>query len=325
MRLVFRHAALLVGAAMLLCAPSATRAQGAYPDHPVRVLVPYPPGGGADTVARILFTRLGEHWGQSFVIDNRPGGSGTIAAGALVRAAPDGYTLMHDATAHSVNPSLFASLPYDTNRDFAAIFLAVRVSNLLVLNNQVQAKTVADVIALAKATPGGLDWASSGNGGAQHLALELFRQLAGITLNHIPYKGGGPVLNDLIAGQVKYYFSNATASTQMVKAGSIKAIAHTGIGRLTSLPELPPVADTLPGYECYEWNGIFAPAATPRPIIDKLNAGLNAVIGEPDIAKRLAELNAETRPNTPEEARAFVNAEIAKWTKVVREGNIKIE
>ncbi len=324
MRRLFRHAA-LVGAALLLvvCAPGA-RAQS-YPDHPVRVLVPYPPGGGADTVARILFTKLGESWGQQFIIDNRPGGSGTIAAGVMARAAPDGYTLMHDATAHSVNPALFKTLPYDTAKDFAAIFLAVRVPNLLILNNQVKDRTVADVIATAKATPGGLDWPSSGNGTAQHLALELFRQMAGITLNHIPYKGGGPVMNDLMAGQVKYYFSNATASTGHVKAGTLKAIAHTGTGRLSAFPELPPVADTLPGYECYEWNGVFAPAATPRPIIDKLNAGLNAVIGDPETAKRLADLNAETRPNTPEEFRAFVTAEIEKWGKVVRDGNIKVE
>jgi tripartite-type tricarboxylate transporter receptor subunit TctC len=314
-----------VALAAVLLAAAPALAQAPYPDRPVRVLVPYPPGGGADTVARILFTKLGESFGQQFIIDNRPGGSGTIAAGALARAAPDGYTLMHDATAHSVNPSLFKTLPYDTDKDFAAIFLAVRVSNLLVLNNQVSARTVADVIALAKATPGGLDWPSSGNGGAQHLALELFRQMAGITLNHIPYRGGGPVLNDLMAGQVKYYFSNATASTGHVRAGTIKAIAHTGIGRLASLPELPPVSDTLPGYECYEWNGVFAPAATPRAVIEKLNAGLNAVIGDAEIATRLVELNAETRSNTPEQFRAFVTAEIEKWGKVVRDGNIKIE
>jgi tripartite-type tricarboxylate transporter receptor subunit TctC len=317
--------AVLLGTALLLgCVPSVTRAQ-AYPDRAVRVLVPYPPGGGADTVARILFTKLGESWGQQFIVDNRPGGSGTIAAGALARAAPDGYTLMHDATAHSVNPALFKTLPYDTAKDFAPIFLAVRVPNLLIMNNQVQDRTVADVIATAKKTPGGLDWPSSGNGTAQHLALELFRQMAGITLNHIPYKGGGPVMNDLIAGQVKYYFSNATASTGHVKAGTLKAIAHTGAGRLTAFPELPPVADTLPGYECYEWNGVFAPAATPRPIIEKLNAGLNAVIADAEVAKRLTDLNAELRANTPEDFRAFVAAEMAKWGKVVREANIKIE
>jgi len=302
------------------------QAFAAYPDRPIHVLVPYPPAGGADTVARILFAKLGELWGQQFVIENRPGASGTIAAGVLARAAPDGYTLMHDATAHSVNPALYKHLPYDTEKDFAPVFLAVLVPNLLITNNNVPVKTVADVIAMAKqAGPGGLDWASSGNGTAQHLALELFKQMAGITLNHIPYKGGGPALNDVMAGQIKFYFSNATASTGQVKGGAIKAIAHTGTGKLASLPDLPAVADTLPGYECYEWNGVFAPAKTPPDIVQKLNEGLNTVIRDPAIAERLTVLNAQTRPNTPEDFHAFVEAETAKWGKVVRDGDIKIE
>jgi tripartite-type tricarboxylate transporter receptor subunit TctC len=297
-----------------------------YPDRPVRVMVPYPPGGGADIVARLLFAQLSDSFGQQFVIENRPGGSGAIAAGMVARAAPDGYTVLHDATAHSVNPSLYKSLPYDTLKDFAPVFLAVLVPNLLVTNNQVPVHTVADVIALAKAAgPGGLDWASSGNGTAQHLALELFRQMAGITLNHVPYRGGGPVLNDLISGQIKFYFSNATASTPFVHAGTIKAIAHTGSGRLASLPDLPPVADTLPGYECYEWNGVFVPAATPPEIIGRLNQGLNAVIREPALVERLTALNAQLRANTPAEFGTFVVSEIAKWGKVVRAGNIQIE
>ncbi|MEJ0069512.1 MAG: tripartite tricarboxylate transporter substrate binding protein [Pseudomonadota bacterium] len=317
--------ALLLGAALLLAPGGAARAETAYPDHPVRVLVPYPPGGGADTVGRILFAKLGDLISQSFVIDNRPGAGGTIAANVVAHAPPDGYVLMHDATAHSVNPALYKSLPYDSSTAFAPVFLAVLVPNLLIMNNQVEAHSVADVIALAKATPGGLDWPSSGNGTAQHLALELFRQMAGIQLNHIPYRGGGPVLNDLIAGQLKFYFSNATASTTFVQAGTIKALAHTGHGRLVSLPDLPPVADTLPGYECYEWNGVFAPAGTPPEIVQKLNAGLNAVIKDPAIAQRLAQLNAETRPNTPEEFGQFVASETAKWGKVVRDGNIRVE
>jgi tripartite-type tricarboxylate transporter receptor subunit TctC len=322
---LIRRLTLLLGAALLLAPSGSLRAETPYPDHSVRVLVPYPPGGGADTVARILFAKLGDRLGQAFVIDNRPGASGTIAANLVARAAPDGYVVMHDATAHSVNPALFKSLPYDSTTAFAPVFLAVLVPNLLIEHNQVEAKSVADVIALAKATPGGLDWPSSGNGTAQHLALELFRQMAGVQLNHIPYRGGGPVLNDLIAGQVKFYFSNATASTPFVQAGTVKALAHTGHGRLASLPELPPVADTLPGYECYEWNGVFAPAGTPPEIVERLNAGLNAVIKDPGIAQRLAQLNAETRPNTPAEFGQFVAAETEKWGKVVRDGNIKLE
>ncbi len=317
-------AALLAGVAALV-AGAAAPAAATYPERPVRVIVPFPPGGGADAVARILFAKLGERLGEQFIIDNRPGGNGTIGDTAVARAAPDGYTILHDATGHSINPALYPSLPFDMQKDFAPVFLAVLVPNLLVMNKTVAAATVPEVIALAKATPGGLDWASSGNGSAQHMALELFRQMAGITLNHVPYRGGGPVLNDLMSGQIKFYFSNATASTPFVLAGSIKAIAHTGRDRLVSLPDLPPVADTLAGYECYEWNGVFAPSGTPRAIVDQLNQGLNAVIAAPDIAKRLADLNATTRANTPEEFGAFVAAETDKWAKVVRTGNIKAE
>jgi len=315
----------VLACAAALALGAATAAQAAYPDRPVRVIVPFPPAGGADTVARILFAKLADTMGQQFAVENRPGGSGMIAGGVVARAAPDGYTLMHDATGHSINPSLFKDMPYDARTAFAPVFLTVLVPNLLIANNQVQVRTVADVIALAKATPGGLDWPSSGNGSAQHMALELFRQMAGITLNHIPYKGGAPVLSDLIGGQVKFYFSNATASTAMVKAGTIRALAHTGVGRLASLPELPPVADTLPGYECYEWNGVFAPAGTPAAIVDQLNRGLNAVIRDPVIAARLTELNAQTRPNTPAEFGAFVAAQLDKWAKVVHDGDIKVE
>jgi tripartite-type tricarboxylate transporter receptor subunit TctC len=188
----------------------------------------------------------------------------------------------------------------------------------------VDVQSVADVIALAKATPGGLDWASSGNGTVQHLALEMFRHRAGITLNHIPYRGGGAVLNDLIGGQVKFYFSNAAASIGHVQAGTLKCIAHTGRGRLAALPDVPAVAETLPGFEAYEWNGVFVPAGTPADIVDKLNAGLNAVLRQGDIAARLRQLNVESRENTPEEFRAFVAAEMEKWGRVVREANVRL-
>jgi tripartite-type tricarboxylate transporter receptor subunit TctC len=296
-----------------------------YPSRPVRVIIPYPPGGGADTVGRILYTKLSDKLGQQFVIDNRPGGGGTIAAGLVARAPADGYTLLHDATAFSVNPSLFKQLPFDPQKDFQPIFLAVVVPNLLVVHPSVPQKTVPEIIAFAKTQPNGLDWASSGNGTVQHMALELFRQTAGVNLVHVPYRGGGPALTDLAGGQIKYFFSNATASTGHVKAGTIRAIAHTGTGRLKAFPELPPVADTLPGFEAYEWNGLFAPAGTPAEVVQKLNAELNAVIKDPAIAERLSGLNAETRENTPDQFRAFVANEVAKWAKVVREGNIKIE
>jgi tripartite-type tricarboxylate transporter receptor subunit TctC len=223
-----------------------------------------------------------------------------------------------------VNPSLYPKLPYDSGKDFQPVFLASLVPNLLVVHPSVTAKTVDDVIALAKAAPNGLDWASSGNGTVQHLSLEMFRLRTGVKLNHIPYRGGGPALNDLIGGQVKFFFSNGAASIGHVQGGAVKAIAHTGRGRLGTLPDLPAVAETLAGFEAYEWNGVFVPAGTSPEIVRKLNAGLNATLRHPEVISRLKQLNVEFRENTPDDFRAFVATEMEKWSKVVREGGIKL-
>lgn len=295
-----------------------------YPSRPVRVIVPYPPAGGADTISRILFAKLSDALRQQFVIENRGGAGGTIGAAAAAKAERDGYTVLYDATAFSVNPSLYPRLPYDSVHDFQPVFLASLVANLLVVHPSVEAKTVADVIAIARATPGGLDWASSGNGTVQHLCLELFRLRTGVRLNHIPYRGGGPALNDLIGGQVKFFFSNGAASIGHVQSGALRAIAHTGRGRLRTLPEVPAVAETLPGFEAYEWNGVFVPGGTPAAIVAKLNAGLNAVLRQQEVIDRLNALNVEFRESTPEDFRAFVTAEMQKWERVVREANITL-
>ncbi|MEA3071736.1 MAG: hypothetical protein QOD29_3182 [Alphaproteobacteria bacterium] len=308
----------------LLGTVAATAAETDYPARPVRVIVPYPAGGGADTVSRILLAKLSDGLGQQFVTENRGGAGGTIGAAVAAKAERDGYTVLYDATAFSVNPSLYARLPYDTLNDFQPVFLASLVPNLLVVHPSVEAKTVEDVIAIAKAAPGGLDWASSGNGTVQHLSLELFRLRTGVKLNHIPYRGGGPALNDLIGGQVKFFFSNGAASIGHVQSGALRAIAHTGRGRLRTLPEIPAVAETLPGFEAYEWNGVFVPAGTPAPIVAKLNAGLNAVLRQQEVIDRLNALNVEFRENTPEDFRAFVKAEMQKWERVVREANITL-
>jgi tripartite-type tricarboxylate transporter receptor subunit TctC len=263
-------------------------------------------------------------WGQQFVIDNRGGAGGTIAEAAAAKADPDGYTILHDATAFSVNTALYPKLSFDYVKDFQSVFLASLVPNILLVHPSVPVKTVADVIALAKATPGGLDFASSGNGTLQHLCLEMFRHMTGTKINHIPYRGGGIALNDLIGGQVKFFFANGSASIGHIQGGVVKAIAHTGKGRLRTLPDLPSMVETLPGFEAYEWNGVFVPTGTPAEIVGKLNSGLNETLRQPDITARLQSLNIDFRANTPEEFRVFVAAEMDKWSRVVKEAGIKL-
>ncbi len=303
--------------------PLSARAQ-AYPNRPVRVIVPYPPAGGADTTARIMFGKLGEMWGQQFVIDNRGGAGGTIGEAAAAKADPDGYTILHDATAFSVNTALYPKLSFDYLKDFQPVFLASLVPNILLVHPSVLVKTVADVIALAKTSPGGLDFASSGNGTLQHLCLEMFRHMTGTKINHIPYRGGGIALNDLIGGQIKFFFANGSASIGQIQGGVVKAIAHTGKGRLRTLPDLPTVAETLPGFEAYEWNGVFVPHGTPKPIVQKLNAGLNEALRSPEVSARFAQLNIVSRPNTPEEFHDFVEEQMKLWSGVVKDANIHL-
>src|SRR6266446_4514100 len=308
--------------AFLAGAPAAAQP---WPAKPARVVVPYSAGGGADTVSRLLFAKVAEDLGQAFVIENRAGGGGTIGPALVAKAPADGYTILFHATAQSINPALVPNLPYDTQNDFVPVFLAAQVPNLLVVYPPVPAKTVRDVIALAKSSAGGLDWASSGNGSVQHLALELFRTMAGVKLNHVPYKGGGPALNDMVGGHIKFFFSNASSSTPFVKSGQLRALAHTGRGRLAGFPDLPPVSDTVPGFEAYEWNGVFVPAGTPAPVVSRLNAALNDSLRDPKVAERLAALSVEAKPNSPAEFAAFFKSELDKWGRVIRAANIKLE
>jgi len=299
-------------------------AQSAWPDRPVRVMVPYPPAGGADTTARILFTKLGADLGQQFVIENRGGAGGTIGEAMVARAPADGYTILHDATAFSVNSSLYPDLTFDYRKDFDPVFLASLVPNILVATPSVPVKTVADVVAFAKASPGGIDMASSGNGTLQHLSLEMFRHMTGIKINHVPYRGGGLALTDVMSGQVKFFFANGSSVIGLINGGQVKAIAHTGKGRLAGLPDIPPVSDTLPGFEAFEWNGVFVPHGTPPAIVQKLNAGLNEALRSPDVSARFAQLNIESRPNTPEEFRTFVQGQMELWGRVLNEANIRL-
>jgi tripartite-type tricarboxylate transporter receptor subunit TctC len=303
---------------------SGARAETAWPNRPVQVMVPYPPAGGADTTARILYAKLGNMLGQQFVIENRGGAGGIIGETVVAKAAPDGYMILHDATAYSVNAELYSNLKFDYNKDFDAVALVSLVPNILVVTPSLPVNTMAEFIAYAKAAPGGIDMASSGNGTLQHLSLELFRFMTGAKVNHVPYRGGGLALNDVIAGQVKCFFSNGSSVVGMIKGGQLKAIAHTGKGRLKSLPDIPPVSDTLPGFEAYEWNGVFVPHGTSPEIIRSLNKAVNEAIVTPDVKDRFEALNIESRQTTPDEFRAFVTDQMERWGKVVKEANIKL-
>jgi tripartite-type tricarboxylate transporter receptor subunit TctC len=297
------------------------RAQGAWPTRPVQVMVPYPPAGGADTTARILYAKVGAILGQQFVIENRGGAGGTIGEALVAKASPDGYTILHDGTAYSINGALYANLSFDYNRDFDAVAL---VPNILVVTPSLPVNTMADVVAYAKAAPGGIDMASSGNGTLQHLSLEVFRFMTGVKVNHVPYRGGGLALNDVMAGQVKFFFANGSSVVGMIQGGQLKAIAHTGKGRLKSLPDVPPVSDTLPGFEAYEWNGVFVPHGTRAAVTRTLNGAINEAIRAPEVKARFEQLNIESRQNTPEEFRAFVTDQMERWGRVVKEANIKV-
>ena len=315
--------AILAGMAV---APLVRRAgaQGAWPNRPVSVMVPYPPAGGADTTARILYAKLGAILGQQFVIENRGGAGGTIGEAVVAKAAPDGYTILHDGTAYSINGALYSNLSFDYRKSFDPVFLVGLVANILVATPSLPVNTVADVIAYAKSSPDGIDMASSGNGTLQHLLLELFARTAGIRINHVPYRGGGEAIKDVMAGQVKFVFSNGSSVFPLVKAGKVKAIAQTGKGRLATLPDIPPMSDTLPGFEGYDWNGVFVPHGTPAEIVRKLNASLNAALVSPQVTSRFAELNIESRQNTPQEFGAYIESQMQLWSRVVKDANIKL-
>jgi len=312
-------AAPLVGTARAQAASSQD-----WPNRPVRVIVPYPPAGGADTTARIVYAKLGQMLGQQFVIENRGGAGGTIGEAVVAKAEPDGYTLIHDATAFSVNAALYPNLPFDYGKEFEPVILISLVPNILVVTPSVPINSAAELIAYAKAQPDGITMASSGNGTLQHLCLEMFRFQTGIKINHVPYRGGGVALTDVMSGQVKFFFANGSSVVGLLKGGKLKAIAHTGKGRLESLPDIPPVSDTLPGFEAYEWNGVFAPHGTPAPIVAKLNASLNEVLRSPEVTERFKQLNIVTRQNTPAEFRDFVAQQTKLWSGVVKEANIHL-
>jgi len=277
-------------------------------------------------VCRIFFNALSQKMGQNFTVENRPGAAGTLAAQAVARAPADGYTLLYDATAHSVNPSLFGTkLPYDTRRDLLPVFLAMLTPNTLMRWPDFEAKTIPELIALAKANPGKLDCSSTGIGTVQHVSLELFNLMAGVKINHIVYKEIAASRNDLTTGRVPLQFSNVPGTLPVTQANQAICMAHCGPQPIAVLPGVPAMASFLPGFETWEWNGVFAPAGTPDPLIRQLNTELNAVAKEPAVLDRLSQLGALTRPNTVEEFAAFREQQIAFFADMVKRADIRID
>jgi tripartite-type tricarboxylate transporter receptor subunit TctC len=298
-----------------------------YPTKTIKFLVPFPPAGSTDISARAVAGKLGERLGQPVVIENRPGAGGNIGTDVVAKAAPDGYTLIVGTVGtHAINASLYSKMPYDHIKDFAPVILLSSTPNVLVVHPSLPVNSVKDVINLAKSKPGELTFASSGSGTSIHLSGELFKSMAGLQMIHIPYKGSGPMQIDLISGQVNMSFDNLSAAMTQIKAGRLKALAVTGTSRSPMLPDLPTVAESgLPGYEATSWNGIFAPAGTPKEIIDKLNRELNAILQSPDTRKFFAEQGGEAGGGTPEQLGAFVRSETVKWAKVVKESGAKVD
>ena len=277
-------------------------------------------------MARLIAPKMAESLGQPVVVENKPGASGQIGAGEVARAAPDGYTLMLDAANYAVNPSLYAKLPYDPAKAFTPIGVLALYPNMLVVTPSFAPKTVKELVDLAKSKPGTVAFASSGNGSAQHLAGELFKQKAGVDLTHIPYKGGGPAMNDVMGGQVPVFFANVASGMGHVKGGKLRPLALTGAKRIAALPDTPTMAEAgVPGYEVYEWNGVFAPAGTPAPVVQKLADALAKAMASPDIKERVASLGGEISGYGPKEAEKFIREQTELWAKVVKAGNIKVD
>ena len=298
-----------------------------YPAKPIRIVVPFPAGGIADLFARVIGQKFNESWGQPAVIENRPGAGGNIGAEIVAKSPPDGYTLvMGSIGTHSVNVSLFSKLGYDPLRDFSPVSLVMEAEGLLVLHPSVPVRNVKELIALAKARPGQLSYASAGNGTAGHLSGELFKSMARVDMVHVPYKGNVPAIVDLIAGQTSLLFATMPTVLPQVQAGRLKALAVTSSSRAPAAPELPTIAEAaLPGYSVTNWIGLFAPAGTPRDIVSKLNGETLRIMQAPDIQKRLVNEGAKFTPMSPDEYGAFIKSEIAKWAKVVKDAGIRVD
>jgi tripartite-type tricarboxylate transporter receptor subunit TctC len=327
-------ATLLFSAAPPALAQAQAQAQP-YPTKLIRFVVPYPPGGPLDAIARMLAEKMREGLGQQIIVDNRPGAGGNLGADMVAKAAPDGYTIVMGAVAtHAINPTLFAKMPYDPVRDFAPVSLVASVPNVLVINPEIAARhgiaTLGDLVRYAKAHPGQLNYASGGNGSAGHLAGELFKSMAKVSMLHIPYAGAAPAQLGLLAGQTDLMFDNLASASQNIRAGKLKALAVTTAKRADAVPELPTVAEAgkdygLAGFDINTWFGVLAPARTPAPVIEKLNAEIRRALQSADVRERMAKLGAEPSPTTPEQFGALIQAELKKYAAVVKSSGARVD
>ena len=327
MNLILSRTLAAVAACLLLAGIPSAIAQSAYPAKPVRLVVPFPPGGTTDILARAVAQKLSEAWGQQVVVDNHPGAGGNIGSDIVAKAAPDGYTLlMGTVGTHAINPSLYAKMPYNHVKDFAPVILVAGVPNVLVVNPSVPAQSVQELIAYAKANPGKLNFASSGNGTSIHLSGELFKTMTGTQMTHVPYKGSAPALTDLVGGQVQLMFDNLPSSLAFIKAGKLRALAVTSAARSTALPDVPTLAESgLPGFEASSWFGVLAPAGTPHDIVSKLNGAIAAWLASPEARDNLAAQGAIAAGGSPDAFARHIDAETAKWAKVVKASGAHID
>ncbi|WP_240635926.1 tripartite tricarboxylate transporter substrate binding protein [Caldimonas tepidiphila] len=317
---------LMKSLAAIVSMTCACAAHAEWPEKPVKMVVPYAPGGAADAVARVVATELGARLKQQVIVENKPGAGGTIGAQAVAQAPADGYTFLYDATSFTVNPSLFPKLRFDYLKDFAAVGMVARIPTLLVVPSNSPINSVADLVQRARATPDRITYASAGNGSAAHLSAALFGQGFNVGLVHVPYKGGAPALTDLAGGQVDLMFSAVTASGPLIKSGKLKAIATAFDQRVDAFPQVPTVAESgLPGFRAYEWNAIWAPTGTPPAIRNRMEAELRSALSQPAMRQRFAEMGALPATGSAKDLTEFVKAETAKWASVIKTADIKLD
>lgn len=314
-------------AAAALAAPFASQAQnGTYPDKPIRFIVPYPPGGGTDVIARIVQERFQALLGQPIVIENRGGAAGSIGTEVAAKSPPNGYAVLFTLSSHTINPAIYPQLPFDTAKDFEPVGMVASLPQILVAGPQFPANTVAELVALAKAKPDTISFASVGNGSPGHLAGELLKLRTGTRMTHVPYRGGGPAVTDVMGGHVPLLWVSIPAAAQFVKSGKLKALAVSTQKRSAAFPDVPTMQEAgVPDFEVDSWYAMFVPAKTPRPVIDKLNRVMNTVVQEPNIREKLLAQGSEAAGGTPEELDRVVSGELGRWAKLAKEAHIKVD